>query len=106
MDAKIVNIFDFHKILTPHSIEKFLFTAFYFIWQHIEPLVNSVLRLIEADAQEREQASDFKHRILFHCTVLSVSFIIPNLSKTYKTGAVSKIDTAPFVYNINIFILA
>ena len=68
MDAKIINIFGFHKILTPHSIEKFLVTAIYLFWQHIQLFINSVLRLIEGGTEEHEQVADFEHGIVFNGT--------------------------------------
>lgn len=42
VDAKIVHIFGFHKILAPHSNEKFLFTPIYLIGQYIQLLIHQV----------------------------------------------------------------
>lgn len=61
MDAKIVNIFGFHKILTPYSNEKFLFTAVYRFREYVQLLIHPVWGLIEGDAEEHEQVADFKH---------------------------------------------
>jgi len=61
VDAKIINIFGSHKFLTPHSIEKFLVTAIYLFWQHIQLFINSVLRLIEGGTEEHEEVMKFKH---------------------------------------------
>lgn len=72
MDAKIVNIFGFHKILTRHFIEKFLFTAIYLtiylFWPYVQLFINLVSGLIESGAEEHEQVADFEHGIVFYCT--------------------------------------
>ena len=64
MDAKIVNIFGFHKILTRHFIEKFLFTAVYLFRQYFQLLINPVAGLIEGGAEKHEQVADFEHGIV------------------------------------------
>lgn len=61
VDANIVNIFGFHKILTRHFIEKFLFTPVYIFRQYIQLLINPVSGLIEGGAEEHEQIADFEH---------------------------------------------
>lgn len=51
---KIVNFFGFHKILTRHSCEKFLFTTVYLLRQYIQLLINPVSGLIEGGAEKHK----------------------------------------------------
>ena len=50
------------------NLSKFLVTAIYLFWQHVQLFINSVLRLIEGGTEKHEEVMKFKHWIVFNGT--------------------------------------